>query len=1102
MMKLSLFRIAFFAVLLAALAGCHPHGRAAGPSRGKAPETVELRWEELPPVRASRAAPISLTAADGSGIELVTLKARGTVEGPLAFTELTLIFENPSPRVLEGTFALTLPPTASVHRFAMRIGGVLQEGEIVERQKAEQTFEAFMHQRVDPALLEQQPGNQFRARVFPIAPREQKEIVLAYSELLEKSDQPYRLYLSGLPTLDELDIRVSVAGNEGYRLFHLERELVTPDRDFVLPETARSGSPALARAGKFAVARVKMQNATGTDAIDDLAIAVDTSASRAPELRNQVDQLGRFLSGLAARGNPRVRVLAFDQETSEVFQGRASEFGHPHAGTMLARGAGGATDFSKALGSLRGQKRLLILSDGIFTAGASGLPDWQNQARAAGIERLDVALAGATRDEKAAKKLTTTGLRTGALLEGVASDQAFERLLRRGTSPLRIRVPNSSFSFPERISAAGGRDEALVFAELTAEGPFEVVLEGTRYAFPSSVTASPALVERALARARIEKLVSDHAATSDEAIRNRIQRRVVSLSRKHQVLSPFTSLLVLESEEDYARFGIDRNAPHEFMALGDSGGVEIVGRAREALPSDVQGGLSGALPAGRRGVDQDKDAIPDAADRCPDTPETYNGFEDTDGCPDKGRVIIESSNIIILEAIQFETGTATILPESRPIIDAVVATLKGHPEFLLIEVAGYTDAMGDPARNQRLSEQRAQAVQQALLRGGIAPTRIIARGYGQRCPRAENASAAGRNANRRVEFRILKTEDGDTGVQTCSAREPGPTPPALKPAARLREQIDPAERPLERAPAVEGELARIRALLAQGHTDEALRAAKAYRDLKPAEELSWVALGDVELKKGDLRGAARAYGSLIDLAGDSAPKRRAAAGWLEAVGHRATKSDPKLYADALALAVDSYRWALERRRDQPSSHELYAYALAKQGKLDQAFDVLVKALGENFDRRFGNARALLAADLGMVAAARVARAPDTRDDIDRQLRALGVQLAAKPTVRFVLSWESDTSDVNLLVSGENRRHSSVSSNVRDGFGPEQVVLTDLSTQPQKLAVTYDRRGFQGYALGKVTIVYFDGTGGLSFDDRPFVLMKEHGSQELGEFRLP
>lgn len=111
-------------------------------------------------------------------------------------------------------------------------------------------------------------------------------------------------------------------------------------------------------------------------------------------------------------------------------------------------------------------------------------------------------------------------------------------------------------------------------------------------------------------------------------------------------------------------------------------------------------------------------------------------------------------------------------------------------------------------------------------------------------------------------------------------------------------------------------------------------------------------------------------------------------------------------------------------------------------------------------------------------------------------------MAKAPSLRFVLSWESDTSDVNLLISAEDRRYSSVPSNVRDGFGPEQVVFTDSLTEPHKLGVVYDRRGFQGHALGKVAIVYFDGLGGLSFEDRPFVLMKEHGYQDLGEFHLP
>ena len=82
------------------------------------------------------AAPPTLTASDGTGLALQQLTARAVLEGPLAFTEVHFSFFNAQPRVLEGTFKISLPQGASVSRFAMRVGDQWQEGEIVERQSA------------------------------------------------------------------------------------------------------------------------------------------------------------------------------------------------------------------------------------------------------------------------------------------------------------------------------------------------------------------------------------------------------------------------------------------------------------------------------------------------------------------------------------------------------------------------------------------------------------------------------------------------------------------------------------------------------------------------------------------------------------------------------------------------------------------------------------------------------------------------------------------------------------------------------------------------------------------------------------------------------
>jgi len=67
-------------------------------------------------------APISLTASDGAGLDLVSLSADAAIDDPLAFTELHLTFRNPENRVREGRFRITLPSGATISRFAMRIG--------------------------------------------------------------------------------------------------------------------------------------------------------------------------------------------------------------------------------------------------------------------------------------------------------------------------------------------------------------------------------------------------------------------------------------------------------------------------------------------------------------------------------------------------------------------------------------------------------------------------------------------------------------------------------------------------------------------------------------------------------------------------------------------------------------------------------------------------------------------------------------------------------------------------------------------------------------------------------------------------------------------
>jgi outer membrane protein OmpA-like peptidoglycan-associated protein len=179
--------------------------------------------------------------------------------------------------------------------------------------------------------------------------------------------------------------------------------------------------------------------------------------------------------------------------------------------------------------------------------------------------------------------------------------------------------------------------------------------------------------------------------------------------------------------------------------------------------------------------DNDHDQIPDVRDKCPNDPETYNGYQDEDGCPDKGKVIIEGNEILILEKVQFETDSARILPASNDILNAVAATLKGHPEFLVVEIAGHADERASDEHNLKLTKARAASVMDALRTRGIAASRLISQGYGEYCPLDNASNPAAWEKNRRVEFKVVKTEDGDTGVSRgCPvAADKGVKPPPI-----------------------------------------------------------------------------------------------------------------------------------------------------------------------------------------------------------------------------------------------------------------------------------------------------------------------------------
>lgn len=152
--------------------------------------------------------------------------------------------------------------------------------------------------------------------------------------------------------------------------------------------------------------------------------------------------------------------------------------------------------------------------------------------------------------------------------------------------------------------------------------------------------------------------------------------------------------------------------------------------------------------------DSDGDGFIDSKDKCPQEPETKNGFEDDDGCPDEIPEVVKKFTGVI-KGIEFETGKAAIRSISRPLLDEASGILVQYPS-LKVMIVGHTDNVGKREFNIDLSQKRADAVKAYIVSKGIEPERILTRGEGPDAPIADNKTRNGRQANRRIEFTIIK----------------------------------------------------------------------------------------------------------------------------------------------------------------------------------------------------------------------------------------------------------------------------------------------------------------------------------------------------------
>ncbi len=1096
-------------------------------------------------------APWSLTASDGSGLELQSVDARAVVEGPLAYTELHLKFHNPEPRAREGTFAITLPSRAAVSRFAMFEDGHYKEAEVVAKALARRAYDDAIHANIDPAILEKGAGNQFTARVFPIPASGDKELVISYSQELVGAG--YLLPLTGLPTIAEVGVSLQSTDAAGVRHEQtLHQKQWQPDHDFWMDVETPVG---LASGGTIAAAfEVQPLGTASLDAPTALTILVDTSASRAPGFRHYIERVRTLVHDLAARYDGlTVELVAFDQGIAAMYAGPAKAMGEVEIAAFVERRADGASDLERALASVKPGARIAIITDGVVTAGLENAPLVEAWKRARPA-RVDVLLAGGVRDETTATALVRAGARAGDVFD--FDDQLSEIETGLGESvrtDVPVEVAGATWFYPHVIPSVRAGTHVMVYARMPAfAGPLAATIDHAARTIAVR-PGTPALVERAAASAEIADLENQLAAATTEPAKKELAKKIELTSVASRVVSSQATMLILDSDREYDRYGIDRQALVDILVVGTHGLEQQhrsfvasrdrkAGRGKPGL-NDFMLGLGGngvggggegwgTIGTGRfgtighgAGVGYGRGTLVGHAasvptirisqatsmgslDLAPVRRYVRRHLEKIRYCYEKE--LLARPQLAGTLQTRFEikpdghTGDVTVSGFDDKVA-ACVQDVLTNVEFPA--VTGETIIVNYPftfrSENTPPDDNGFDEVAAAIA----APTLHPNPGTPAPAPAPRHDRAG---VPETPEVRNVPSVPASHGGTPSAQVEPVPTPtsdPGVPAAPAPRSEVASAPRPVDDMPrfdpaasALRGKLATVMRAIAK-HDPNALVLAQSWRDAQPTDVTAIIALGEVAEANGDVPGAARIYGSLIDLYPSRADYRRFAGERLERLGMPANW-----------LAIDTYRHAATDRPDQVTGHRLLAYALVRANDYAGALTAILRGVDEKTaDDRYRGADRVFRRDAGMIAAAFLAHGGD-RAAITKQLAKRHLDLFTARSERVLLYWETDANDVDLHIRDARGNHAWYShlpmdsggelyADITTGYGPECFEIVGRATAgPYAIGVHYYRQGPMGYGMGLVQIVRFDGKD-FAFEDRPYLIMQDEAYVSLGIARL-
>lgn len=536
-----------------------------------------------------------------SPVRLTNISVNAKIMGNIAVTTLDMFFQNDSNRILEGEFEFPLGENETITGYALDINGKMRQAVVVEKDKGRQVFEAVVRQGIDPGLIEMTSGNNFKTRIYPIPAKGSRHVQITYQSELKKSySNDSRTYVYSALTSDKLehfDFNITTLGNNnhvrsesntlqfdeldcGYTAhFSRDNTSITTPISIVIPNAYTNiknsdngtGSAFLQDKGKdtFFYYYLPLDGTTVAKKLPKkLAVYYDVSASGTK--RNCLAEIA-FLRGYIEKlDNPAITLIPFCNELFEAkqFSGSTEAIMTGILNYIQECSFDGATNLGYDFAALYPADEVLIFTDGIG--------NWDDS-----LAKGKIAVRRPEGQQPVVNTINSSAFADHAWMNNTARLNGGVYINLYSTVNAANDSLNEKWNFENELKSITQEPYRLIRTEYDASAiedvfPIDGSIAGPDFSISGKLRRKQGIVTLYFGHGNsIEQTVKLEVSTSNGIYADNVARQwasskidalnhdyeanrneILELSKQYGIVTKDTSLIVLDSVQDYVRYNI------------------------------------------------------------------------------------------------------------------------------------------------------------------------------------------------------------------------------------------------------------------------------------------------------------------------------------------------------------------------------------------------------------------------------------------------------------------------------------------------------------------------------------------------------------------